>query len=96
MTTVTKFTNTAAAGTEVHARAERHMSTKGGTYAEAVRIVLKADPELAEAYAQPAPAEKRSQPAVPVAADDEREIGNGYCGPSGTIWKARFLTRLAR
>ena len=36
MTTVTKYTTTAAAGAEVHARAERHMSTKGGTYREAV------------------------------------------------------------
>jgi hypothetical protein len=54
MTIVTKYTNTGAASAEVHTRAERHMSTKGGTYQEAVRIVLKADPELATAYAQPA------------------------------------------
>ena len=82
MTTVTKYTNPAEAGTEVHTRAERHLSIKGGTYEDAVRVVLAADPELAEAYAQPAPAEKRSQPAVPVADDDEREIfGNGCCEP---------------
>ena len=54
MTIVTKYTNTGAAGTEVHTRAEHHMSTKGGTYQEAVHVVLAADPELARAYAQPA------------------------------------------
>ena len=54
MTTVTKYTNTAAAGAEVHARAEAHMSTKGGTYQEAVHAVLAADPELRLAYAAPA------------------------------------------
>jgi hypothetical protein len=70
MTTVTKYTNTAGAGNEVHTRAERHMSTKGGTYQEAVRIVLEADPELAAAYAQPAArvATMATKPAVPVPA----------------------------
>ena len=82
-TETTKYTNASAAGDEVHARAERHMSAKGGTYAEAAHAVLASDPELARAYAQPAarrvtmatkPAEKRSQPAVPVTGGDEREI----------------------
>ena len=70
MTTVTKYTTPAAAGAEVNTRAERHMSTKGGTYQEAVRIVLKADPELARAYAQPASrvATMATKPAVPVPA----------------------------
>jgi hypothetical protein len=54
MTTVTKYTIPAAAGAEVHARAERHMSAKGSTYQEAVHAVLAADKQLAEAYAQPA------------------------------------------
>ena len=67
MTTVTKFTTTAAAGTEVHARAERHMSAKGGTYREAIRAVLAADKQLAEAYAQPA-SQVTAAPAVPVPA----------------------------
>ena len=74
MTTVTKFTTPTAAGAEIHARAERHMSTKGGTYQDAVHVVLKADPDLATAYAQPAPADTRSQPAVPVSGGEEREI----------------------
>ena len=70
MTTISKYTNTAAAGNEVHTRAERHMSTKGGTYQEAAHVVLAADPELAQAYAQPASrvAAAATKPAVPVAA----------------------------
>jgi hypothetical protein len=70
MTTVTKFTTPAAAGGEVHARAERHMSTKGGTYEDAVHAVLAADPELAQAYAQPASrvAAMATNPTVPVPA----------------------------
>jgi predicted secreted protein len=70
MTTVTKYTNAAAAGTEVHTRAERHMSTKGGTYQEAVHAVLAADKQLAEAYAQPASrlTATATKPAVPVPA----------------------------
>ena len=48
MTTVMKYTNTAAAGAEVHTRAERHMSTKGGVYQEAVHAVLGADPDSAD------------------------------------------------
>lgn len=67
MTTVTKYTTTGAAGAEVHARAERHMSTNGGTYADAVHAVLAADKQLAEAYAQPA-SRVTSTPAVPVPA----------------------------
>ena len=66
MTSTVKFTTPTAAGTEVHARAERHMSAKGGTYADAVRAVLKDDPMLATAYAQPAPADTRSQPTAPL------------------------------
>ena len=67
MTTIlSKYTTPSAAGAEVHARAERHMSTKGGTYQEAVHVVLAADPELATAYAQPAT--MTTKPAVPVPA----------------------------
>jgi predicted component of type VI protein secretion system len=70
MTTVTKFTTPAAAGAEVHARAERHMSAKGGAYQEAVHAVLAADKQLAEAYAQPATrvATTATKSTVPVAA----------------------------
>ena len=70
MTTISKYTNTAAAGAEVHTRAERHMSTKGGTYQEAVHAVLAADKQLAEAYAQPASrvATMATKPAVAVPA----------------------------
>ena len=70
MTTVTKYTNTAAAGAEVHARAEAHMSAKGGTYADAAHAVLGADKQLAEAYAQPASrvAAMATKHAVPVPA----------------------------
>ncbi len=67
MTTLSKYTTSAAAGTEVHTRAERHMSAKGGTYREAIRAVLAADKQLAEAYAQPA-AQVTATPAVPVPA----------------------------
>ena len=67
MTASTKYTTTAAAGAEVHTRAERHMSTKGGTYQEAVHAVLAADPELARAYAQPASL-VTATPAVPLPA----------------------------
>ena len=73
-TTTVKYTTSGAAGSEIDRRAERHMAAHGCGYREAWHAVLAADPELAQAYAQPAPAEKRSQPAVPVAADDEREI----------------------
>jgi hypothetical protein len=67
--TTAKFTTPSAAGAEVHARAERHMSAKGGTYQQAVRVVLAADPELARAYAQPAArvTAMATKPAVPVA-----------------------------
>jgi hypothetical protein len=70
MTTISKFTPPAAASTEVHIRAERHMSAKGGSYQEAARAVLAADKQLAEAYAQPAPrvAAMATKPAVPVPA----------------------------
>ena len=67
MTTLSKYTTLSAAGTEVHTRAERHMSAKGGTYREAIRVVLAADKQLAEAYAQPA-ARVTATPAVPVPA----------------------------
>jgi len=66
MTTVTKYTNTGAAGAEVHIRAERHAAETKCDYRDAVRIVLKADPELAAAYAQPAT--MTTKPAVPVPA----------------------------
>lgn len=49
MTTVLKYATPAAAGTEVHTRAERHMSTKGDSYQEAVHAVLAPDKQLAEA-----------------------------------------------
>ncbi len=70
MTTISKYTNTAAAGTEVDTRAEHHMATKGGTYHDAVRVVLAADPELAQAYAQPAArvTTMATKPAGPVSA----------------------------
>jgi hypothetical protein len=67
MTTVSKFTTPAAAGGEVHARAERYVSAHGGTYADAMHVVPKADPELATAYAQPA-AGVTARPPVPVPA----------------------------
>lgn len=75
MTTV-KYTTLTAAGAEVHTRAERHMSTKGGTYQDAVHVVLATDKQLAEAYAQPASqvATMATKPAVPVTGGDEREI----------------------
>lgn len=68
MTTVTKYTTPAAAGTEIHVRAERHMSTKGGTYRQAVGVVLAADPELARAYGEPAApvATTATKPTAPV------------------------------
>ena len=48
MTTVTKFTTSAAAGAEVHTRAERHAAETKCDYREALRIVLKADPSWRE------------------------------------------------
>jgi hypothetical protein len=71
-----KYAAPTAAGAEVHARAERHVAANGGTYQDAVRAVLKADPELATAYAQPASrmATMATKPAVPVAGGEEREI----------------------
>jgi hypothetical protein len=74
MTTVLKYAAPTAAGAEVHARTERHMAANGGTYQDAVRAVLKADPELATAYAQPASrmATMATKPAVPVAGGDAR------------------------
>jgi hypothetical protein len=74
MTTVLKYAAPTAAGAEVHARAERHVAANGGTYQDAVRAVLKADPELATAYAQPASrmATMATKPAVPVAGGDAR------------------------
>ena len=63
--TTEKYTNASAAGVEVDARAEQHVAAKGGTYADAVHVVLKADPELAQAYAQPA-SRVAPTPAVPV------------------------------
>jgi hypothetical protein len=65
MTTISKFTTPSDAGAEVHARAERHMSSHGGTYPDAVHVVLAADKQLAEAYAQPA-ARVTATPTVPV------------------------------
>lgn len=65
MNTVAKFTN---AGDEVHTRAERHAAEQKCEYHEAVRVVLEADKQLAEAYAQPASrvATTATKPAVPV------------------------------
>jgi hypothetical protein len=81
MTTVTKYTTTAAAGAEIDRRAERYMAEHKCGYTEAWHAILGADKELAKAYAQPATrvarmatTDKRSQPAVPVSAADEREI----------------------
>jgi hypothetical protein len=79
---VAKFTAPGAAGAEVDARAKRYLSEhQGATYQEAFAVVLRADKELAAAYAAPAArqvrmatTDKRSQPAVPVTADVEREI----------------------
>jgi hypothetical protein len=72
-----------AAAQSVDARARRHVELHQGTsYKEAVNVVLKADKQLAEAYAAPAsrrartatPADARSSPAVPVTPADEAEI----------------------
>jgi hypothetical protein len=52
--TILKYTTSGAAGVEIHTSAERHMSAKGGTYADAVHMVPAADRQLAEAYAMPA------------------------------------------
>ena len=80
---MTTIQTTTGAGDEVHARAERCAAAHSCSYREGVIATLAADKQLAEAYAQPAvrvtamatkPAEKRSQPAVPVAAGEEREI----------------------
>ena len=67
---MTNIQTTTGAGDEVHARAEHNMSTKGGTYQEAVHAVLGADKQLAEAYAQPAArvTAMATKPAVPVPA----------------------------
>jgi hypothetical protein len=65
MTTVTKYTNASAAGAEVDARAQRHAAETKCDYRDAVRMVLKADPELERAYAQPA-SQATTTPAVPV------------------------------
>jgi hypothetical protein len=81
VTTVTKYTYTAA-GAEVARRAEAHMAQHQGVgYQEALHAVLAADKQLAEAYAAPASrvarmgaTDPRSQPAVPVTSADEREI----------------------
>lgn len=53
--TTSKYTTAASA--EVDRRAERFMAEKNCGYREAWHAVLAADPELATAYAQPAPAE---------------------------------------
>jgi hypothetical protein len=78
---MSKYT-TATAGAEVDARATRYVAEhQGSTYQEAVHAVLSSDKQLAEAYAAPATrrvrmatTDKRSQPAVPVTADVEKEI----------------------
>ena len=75
-TTTVKYTTSSAAAAEIDRRCERLMADRGCDYREAYRITLKADKQLAEAYALPAPAEKRSQPAVPVTGGDEREIAD--------------------
>ena len=74
MTTVTKYTTSTAAGSEIDRRAERHMAEHGCGYREAWHAVLAADPELAQAYAMPTATVTKPKPAVPVAADDEAEI----------------------
>jgi hypothetical protein len=81
---MSKYT-TAAAATEVDARARRYLSEhSGSTYKEALGVVLKSDKQLAEAYSAPAsrrvrmaaPADARSQPAVPIAPAEESEIAD--------------------
>jgi hypothetical protein len=82
MTSVTKYTSAGAASFEVARRADRYVEEhQGSTYREAVHAVLSADKQLAEAYSAPAArrvrmatTDKRSQPAVPVTVDVEREI----------------------
>lgn len=79
---MSKYTTATAAGAEVDARARRYVKEhRGSTYKEATAAVLRADKALAEAYAAPATrrarmaaTDARSQPAVPVTADVEREI----------------------
>ena len=72
MTTV-KFTTPTAAGNEVDRLAARYAAETKCDYADAVRIVLDSNPELAQAYAQPA-AGVSARPAVPVSDGEEREI----------------------
>jgi hypothetical protein len=82
MTTTVKFTTPGSAAAEVDARAQRYLTDhQGATYQEAMAVVLKADKQLANAYAQPATrvarmatTDKRSAPAVSVSDADEREI----------------------
>ena len=73
-TTTVKYTTSSAAAAEIDRRCERHMVTHGCGYREAFHSVLAADRALAQAYAMPAATVTKPKPAVPVAADDEREI----------------------
>jgi hypothetical protein len=79
---MSKYT-TATAGAEVHSRAEQYAAAHNCTYREGVIATLASDKQLADAYSAPAPRRRvstmatvdpRSQPAVPVTADDEAEI----------------------
>jgi hypothetical protein len=79
MTTVSKYTTAVAAGAEIDRRAEQYMAANNCGYTEAWHAVLADDRQLAEAYAAPASrlrrmADKRSAPAIPIAAGEEAEI----------------------
>jgi hypothetical protein len=87
MTAVSKYITPTAAGAEVDACAERHMSAKGGTYQEAVHIVLTADAELARVYGmrssrvtakplrpRPAPAPVQMSQGNPAGAEVDRRV----------------------
>jgi hypothetical protein len=70
MATVTKYTTSTAAASEIDRRTERFMAEKNCGYREAWHAVLAADKQLAEAYAQPAArvTAMATKPAAPVPA----------------------------
>ena len=73
-TTTVKYTTSGAAGAEIDRRAERHMADHGCGYREAWHAVLAADPGWRQPTRCRRGLQLRPQPAVPVAAADEREI----------------------
>ena len=94
MTTVTKYTTSTAAGSEIDRRAERHMAEHGCGYREAWHAVLAADPRTGASLRDADGHGNKAQARGPCGR--RRRSGRfsiGFCVQSGTVIRGRFRVR---